>query len=552
MNRDKLLETMFEVINVGICVTDENYNYVLVNDAYCSIYGYHQNELIGKPFTVIVPEESKQEVFSRYENILKGTPGIVAREWKVLRKNGEMIDVLSSVNLFIDQSGKKYIVTSVQDITSSKKNKAHIEFLSNYHSLTNLPNRSCFKRNLQNAIEEVVHTEKRVAMLFININRFKTINDVYGYQFGDKVLRAFGLRLKEIFQEENSLGHFETDKFSAFVKNILPNQNITTLTDYMKKRMREPFLIDNTAIKISCSIGISFYPNESSNVEELFKNSEEAMLKAKGKGRNLSYIYTSSMDESIQRRSMIETDLENAIARKELFLVYQPQLDLKTGMICGVEALIRWNHPSLGMVPPSEFIPIAEETGTIQRIGDWTLLQVCRQSVKWAKKGLNLAIALNISAYQLMKKDFTRKVLRMAERYQVKPDHLELELTERSIIEDMDHNISKINELREKGIKFSIDDFGTGYSSLSYLRKLPLDKLKIDKSFVDDLAVDRTSGSVAKTIIDMAHNLRFKVIAEGVETEAQKEFLLKNGCDEIQGYLFSKPISVREIEDLFR
>ena len=551
MDRNKLLETMFGVINIGICVTDENYNYVLVNDAYCSIYGYHKNELIGEPFTIVLPDELEQEIFTRYEKILNGDPGIASREWKVLRKGGEMIDVLSSVKLFIDQSGEKYIVTSVQDITSSKRNKAHIEFLSKYNSLTGLPNRTSFKSKLQNAIDEVAHTEKSVAMLYININRLKMVNDVYGYQFGDKVLHAFALRLKEIFLEEDVLGHFGTDKFGALVDNILPNQNIITLTDYMKKRMREPFLIGNNSIRMSCSIGISFYPNESGSTEELFNNSEEAMLKARSKGRNHSYIFNSAMEESIQRRRIIETDLENAIARNELFLVYQPQLDLKTDRICGVESLIRWNHPTLGMIPPSEFIPIAEEIGAIQRIGDWTLLQVCRQSMKWRKKGLDLTIALNISAYQLMKKNFAKKVLRMVERYHIKPDRLELELTERSIIEEMDQNVSKINELREKGIKFSIDDFGTGYSSLSYLRVLPLDKLKIDKSFVDDLAVDKATGSVAKTIIDMAHNLRFKVIAEGVETEPQKEFLLKNGCDEMQGYLFSKPVSTDEIEALF-
>lgn len=551
MDRNKLLTTVFEVINLGICVTDEDYKYVMVNDAYCSIYGYPKDELIGRPFTLVIPEESRQDVFSRHEKILKGAPCIASREWKVLRKGGEMIDVLSSVTLFVDQSGKKYIVTSVQDITSNKRNKAHIEFLSNYNSLTNLPNRTYFTGKLQDAMDEVAHTEKSVAMLFININRFKMVNDVYGYQFGDKVLYAFALRLKEIFLEEEVLGHFGRDRFGAFVGNILPNQNIITLTDYIKKRMREPFHIGNQTIRLSCSIGISFYPSESGSTEELFKNSEEAMLKAKVRGRNHSYIFNSAMDESIQRRRMIETDLENAIARKELFLVYQPQLDLKTDRISGVESLIRWKHPTLGMIPPSEFIPIAEESGSIQKIGDWTLLQVCRQSAKWRKKGVDLTIALNISAYQLMKRDFAKRVLRMVERYHIKPDRLELELTERSIIEEMDQNVSKINELREKGIKFSIDDFGTGYSSLSYLRILPLDKLKIDKSFVDDLVVDRASASVAKTIIDMAHNLRFKVIAEGVETEAQKEFLTENCCDEMQGYLFSKPVSPEAIEALF-
>lgn len=550
MDRNKFLETLFEVINVGICVTDENCNFVLVNDAYCSIYGYSQDELIRKPFTIVVPEEVRQERLASYKKTLKGTPGLTVGEWKALRKNGEMIDILSSTTLFIDRGGEKYVITSVQDITYSKKSKAHIEFLSNYNSLTLLPNLASFKRNLQRAIEEVDHTEKKVAMLYININRFKSLNDVYGYQFGDKVLRSFALRLKDIFMGEETLGHLGMDKFGAFVKNILPDQNIVTLVDYMKKRLREPFLIDNTALRINCSIGISFYPTENSTAEELFKSSEEAMLKAKSKGRNLPYIYIGAMDENIRRRRTIETDLENAVARKELFMVYQPQIDLKTNRICGVEALIRWNHPSLGMIPPSEFIPIAEETGTILKIGDWTLLEVCRQSARWLKKGINLTIALNISADQLMKRDFSRKVLRMTERYQIKPDQLELELTEHSILEDMDRIISIINELREKGIRFSIDDFGTGYSSLSYLRTLPLDKLKIDKSFIDDLAEDSDSGSVAKTIIDMAHNLRFKVIAEGVETEAQKMFLLENGCDEMQGYLFSRPVSSEEIEAL--
>jgi diguanylate cyclase (GGDEF)-like protein/PAS domain S-box-containing protein len=550
MDRNKLLETVFGAINIGICVTDEDYTYVMVNDAYCRVYGYPKSELIGRPFTIVLPEESKKEVFNRYEKILQGAPGIASREWKVLRKDGEMIDVLSSVTLFVDQSGKKYIVTSVQDITSSKRNKAHIEFLSNYNSLTNLPNRASFTSKLQDAMEEVAHTKKRVAMLYININRFKMVNDVYGYQFGDKVLHAFALRLKEIFLEGEVLGNLGTDKFGAFVGNILPNQNINILTDYIKKRMREPFRIGDQTVRLSCSIGISFYPNESGSTEELFKNSEEAMLKAKGRGRNHSYIFNSAMDESIQRRRTIETDLENAIAREELFLVYQPQLDLKTDRICGVEALIRWKHPTLGMIPPYEFIPIAEESGSIQRIGDWTLLQVCRQSAKWRKKGFNIAIALNISAYQLMKRDFAKRVLRIVERYHIKPDRLELELTEGSIIEEMDQNVSKISELRDKGVKFSIDDFGTGYSSLSYLKTLPLDKLKIDKSFVDDLVADRASASVAKTIIDMAHNLRFKVIAEGVETEAQKEFLKTNGCDEMQGYLFSKPVPPETIEAL--
>ncbi len=544
-----LLDAVFQVANVGICVTDESGTFVLVNDSYCKLYGYSREELIGKNFSVVVQNSHVEEVKEKYHNFLQGEPEL-EREWVIVKKTGEQIDVLVTEGLLVTEDGSKFKVTTVEDISDLKRNKKQIQFLTTYNALTNLPNRMLFEIRLKKEIKQIENTKNRLAMLYIDIDRFKHINDRYGFQAGDMVLREFAARLQTVSQDDSLLGYFGVDKFGVMIGNILPSQSIDIVVDLIIKRAKEPYIIEGHTIRISCSIGICYYSEENNHAEAMIKNSEEAMMQAKLGGRSMAYEYNDAMSKMIQRRQQIEADLPYCVGRKQLFLVYQPQIDLRTGQIVGVEALLRWNHPKLGMIPPSEFIPIAERTEAIHKLGDWVLMEICRRAVRWEKLEINLSICMNISSHQLGKANAAERILKFASHYNMKPHRIELEITESAIIEDIDSTVEKLIQLKNNGIRCSIDDFGTGYSSLNYLRQLPIYKLKIDKSFVEDLDQDIDSRLIVKTIIDMAHNLGFQVIAEGVETEAQMNFLRDNGCDEIQGYYFSKPLSSEKIEAL--
>ncbi|MEN2767035.1 bifunctional diguanylate cyclase/phosphodiesterase [Ornithinibacillus xuwenensis] len=427
--------------------------------------------------------------------------------------------------------------------------KQTIEFQAYHDELTGLPNRRMFNRNLAERLGEAQLTEQKVAVLFLDLDRFKFINDTFGHGVGDLLIKEVGHRVANILDTNQTLYRVGGDEFVIIFSGA--SKELTKgLAEKIMVSLSEAFIINGYDMVTTASMGIGVYPDIADNAEDLFKNADVALYRAKESGRNTYQFYTPELNDSFVRRKLLEKDLHEALEREELFLYYQPQIDIQNNKLVGVEALIRWNHPKLGLISPSEFIPIAEETGLIIPIGEWVLQRACTQIKEWHSAGLgSFRVAVNLSARQFQQGNLAETVEKIIRQTGIDSHHLELEITESIAMVDYEYSINKINELKELGVLISLDDFGTGYSSLSYLKRFPIDKLKIDKSFVDDIAIDRISEMVIATIITMAHTLNLEVIAEGVEKKEQLTFLINEKCDEVQGYYFGKPMRAEALQD---
>ncbi|MEW9672240.1 EAL domain-containing protein [Ammoniphilus sp. 3BR4] len=424
-----------------------------------------------------------------------------------------------------------------------------IRFQADHDSLTNLPNRRSFSANLKDSIEQASQKKNTVALMFLDLDRFKSINDVFGHTMGDQLLVAVADRMQNDLGKVYRIGG---DEFTIILTDtnkkeaeIVAKQVLALLT--------QPFHLDGQELYISTSIGISMYPFDGENAETLIKNADISMYRAKEKGKNTYQFSNSDMDQILLKRTILERDLRKALEKNELQLYYQPKIDLGTGRITGVEALLRWFHSKYGLVSPAEFIPLAEETGLITSIGEWALRTACQQNKLWQNQGYPLmSVAVNLSARQFQKQDLVDVIVGALEKTGLEPQYLELEITETVAMSHADFVIEKLNSLKSLGIRLSIDDFGTGYSSLSYLKKFPIDTLKVDRSFIKDISNDSDSKTIVTAIIAMAHHLNLNVVAEGVEKEEHFFFLQQHGCNEIQGYLISKPLSVGDFEKNFK
>jgi diguanylate cyclase (GGDEF)-like protein len=389
-----------------------------------------------------------------------------------------------------------------------------------------------------------------LAVLFIDLDNFKHINDSLGHDSGDLLLTLAASRLSDSVNEGDTVTRQGGDEFVLILSE---DGEVQVVTQKILEAMSEPFDINGHELRITCSIGIACYPKDGEDQQTLLKNADAAMYRAKELGRNNAQYYASGMNVKAMERLELENGLYHALARNEFLLHYQPQLDLRTGEIVGMEALVRWQHPERGLVSPAIFIPVAEDSGLIVSLGEWVLRTACTQNKAWQRAGLKpISVAVNLSALQFRQSDLVERVADILRETELDPTCLELELTESLVMQDVEKTIATLSRLKAMGIKLSIDDFGTGYSSLSYLKRFPIDTLKIDQSFVRDITTDPDDAAIAKSIISMAHDMQLRVIAEGVETEAQKSFLSLRRCDEIQGYLFSKPVPAVEFEKLLR
>ncbi|KJR42908.1 diguanylate cyclase (GGDEF) domain-containing protein [Candidatus Magnetoovum chiemensis] len=470
---------------------------------------------------------------------------------------------LGVLNLYVKEGHKRtkfedtvltIIANTLSGVIERKRAEERLEYLANYDALTNIPNRTLLFDRINQEILHAQRYNQRFAVLYIDLDRFKCINDSLGHNMGDILLVETAKRLTECVRKTDTVARMSGDEFVIILKDISEVQDPAYVAKKIFAAMHRPFDLNSVKYSINVSIGISIYPNDGQDSSNLIKNADAALYHAKEDiGSNYRY-YTNDMNSEIKERMKIENELRQAINEEEFVLYYQPQIDLRTGKIIGIEALIRWAHPISGFIPPSKFIPLAEETGLIVQIGEWVLQKACEQNSLWHKQGLNcLSVAVNMSLYQFIRQyNLMERVAQIIFEAELNPRLLELELTESICMENIDSTINTLREFNDMGIQLSIDDFGTGYSSLSYLKLLPFKKLKIDRSFIKDLNIRTDDYEIVKTIITMAHNLRLKVIAEGVETKEQLEVLRNLNCDEVQGYLFSKPIPPDEIELLFR
>ena len=441
----------------------------------------------------------------------------------------------------------------INDITAARDYQAELEHQANHDALTQLPNRTLFNDRLAQAIAFSARYKYSVWVVFIDLDNFKLVNDTLGHAIGDRLLQAVAMRLTERLRSSDTVARLGGDEFMLL---LMDHQEPRLSEDAIAGLLRSvsaPLRLDDHELTLTCSIGVSVYPKDGATGPELLKNADMAMYRAKEAGRNQQRFYAAEMDEKLSERALIEKHLRHAVARNELLLHYQPRLHLATGRVTGVEALVRWQNPDLGLVPPLRFISIAEETGIIVEIGEWVLREACRQSVAWLKAGLApMHMAVNVSARQFRRPGFAAEVAAALQSAGMNARYLELEITESLMMENVDEAVRTLLQLKESGGKLSIDDFGTGYSSLSYLRHFPLDFLKIDQSFIRDMLTDANGAAIVRSIITLGHSLQFQIIAEGVETAPQRDYLRENGCDEMQGYLYSKPLPARALESLLR
>jgi diguanylate cyclase (GGDEF)-like protein/PAS domain S-box-containing protein len=483
-----------------------------------------------------------------------GTAQVVNAECRFLSLDGSWKWALVNLRLVNHADPASAIIEAgLIEITDRKAAEEQVQYLAYHDSLTGLPNRSLLKDRLVTALAVAGRHREKVALLFLDLDQFKIINDSLGHSYGDLLLKEVAQRLSRLARQGDTVARVGGDEFIVALTSISHDLDAAIAAERIIEILESDFVIQGQTFKITCSIGISIYPEHGRDDETLIKNADAAMYCAKESGRFAFRFFTDAMNAQVVERRTLENDLRLSLDKNDLFLVYQPQVSLTTGKITGFEALLRWRHPELGLIPPARFIPVAESSGLIIRIGEWVLRTACMQVCKWQNAGLDVpSIAVNVSAVQFRQDGFYDLVKAVLQDTGLAPRCLELEITESLLMSNGDAIFSLLGELKELGVSLAIDDFGTGYSSLSYLRQFPVSRLKIDGSFIKDVPGNADDYAITSAIIEMGKALNLKVIAECVETEAQMSFLKARRCDEIQGYYFSKPLSAEKVENLLK
>jgi diguanylate cyclase (GGDEF)-like protein/PAS domain S-box-containing protein len=435
------------------------------------------------------------------------------------------------------------IASQIGQFIARKEAESHLTFFANHDTLTGLPNRAMFNQRLTQALARAQRLATMAAVLFIDLDRFKIINDTLGHDAGDRLLKQLAERLRECLREGDTIGRQGGDEFVVLIEDVADPQQLAGVGQKILETVARPYLISGQEFHVTASVGISIYPDDGHDQQALLKNADIAMYRAKEQGKNNYQFYSAQMNLHSFERLALETSLRRAVERNEFLLHYQPKVDMRSGRITGVEALVRWQHPELGMVPPSQFIALAEETGLIAPIGEWVLRTACAEAQGWVAKGMPpISIAVNLSARQFARDELASAIMRVLRETGLDPRQLELEITESTVMHNADRAAGVLQQLKQLGVRVAIDDFGTGYSSLSYLKRFPISSVKIDRSFVLDLPDDKDDAAITQAVIAMAHSLRLRVVAEGVETSEQYRFLEEHHCDEMQGHYFSKPV----------
>jgi len=549
----RLAATVFDSTREGVVVTDSNQKVITVNSAFSRITGYPKEEMVGRDPRLLASGRHDQSFFREMWKALDSKDYWNGEVWN-RRKNGEVYPQSLSISVVRDRNSSiSHYVAVFADITALKESQHRLSHQAHHDALTGLPNRLLFHERLDHGLKRAHRQETGLALLFLDLDRFKNINDSLGHPVGDELLQQVAERLKRQIRSEDTLARISGDEFVLLMEDIHDPGEVTTVAGKLLTTLDRPFRTKEHEIYQTASIGISLYPTDGHDAETLIKNADAAMYRAKEEGRNGFQFWTNELTVSAFEHHLLETQLRRAVERQELVLYYQPQVCTQSLRIVGVEALVRWNHPELGLVGPDRFIPLAEESDLVQTIGSWVLRQACEQLAAWEIAGYaDLNMAVNLSSRQVVDTHFPDQVAALITEFAIDPMQLELEITEGSLIRRADLAQQTLAGLKALGIGLAIDDFGTGYSALGYLKRFSVDTLKIDRSFIRDIPKDEDDMALARAVVAMGHGLRLKVIAEGVETIEQREFLRQEGCDQLQGYLFGHPMPAGEITEMLR
>lgn len=547
----RLAARVFDRAGEGIVVTDAQERILTVNGAFATVTGYSPEEAIGKTPALLNSGRHDKEFYTEMWMALRERGWWQGEVWN-RRKNGEIYPEWLSINTVCDADGKVLNYVGIfSDITVVKESQRRVEFLATHDELTTLPNRSLFLDRVRQAIARGRRQHMSFGVFFVDLDNFKVVNDSLGHHAGDEMLREIALRLRECVRAADTVARFGGDEFALLIEETNPTEADMTARRIGEAMLR-PMTLANQTVHASASIGISLFPEDGEDAETLLKHADGAMYQAKESGKRTHQFFTNDLKKAADERLQLETGLRRAIERDELFLMYQPQIHIASGRLVGVEALVRWQHPDHGLVPPLKFIPLAEKTGLIDHIGEWVADAACRQLASWLVQGRDVPrLSINVSPEQLRRLHVPNSIRRLLDHYHLSAERLTIELTESALMTDPDQAQKLLRDLKALGVALSIDDFGTGYSSLSYLRRYPLDELKIDRSFVDEVASNPDDRAIAQTIIAMAATLGLSVVAEGIETAGQLDALRQLGCHAGQGYLFAAPLPADELTSRF-
>jgi len=542
--------TLYQKTPVMVHSIDRDARLINVSDYWLETLGYEREEVLGRSIVEFYTENARRYAEDIALPLFFKTGTNKDVPLQIVKKNGEIMDVLLSATAQYDHDGTfSHSLAVLIDVTERKRAEAHIEHLALHDSLTDLPNRFLFHDRLQTAVAQSARTGSMVALLFMDLDDFKDVNDTLGHEAGDNLLKAVAGRLRTYLRESDTVGRHNTtlariggDEFTVLLTNLTDPVGAATVADRIIEELSSPFAVGGKEIHTGVCIGIAIYPSHGRRPEELLKKADLALYRAKAEGRNRYHFYSEEMETAIRARKDLERDLHRALAEDQLSLVYQPQMDIHSGAMVGMEALLRWNHPERGPISPVEFVPVAEATGLIVPIGKWVLRRACAQNRAWQEAGLpRFAMSVNLSAVQFRQEDLVAAVDEVLAETSLAAGDLQIEITESVFMQDGAREV--LLAFRHRGIGISLDDFGTGYSSLSYLTRFPVDKIKLDASFVRDIAHDTSNAAIIKAVVNLGHSLGMRVNVEGVEAADEVSILSSYGVDEIQGFYYSRPLA---------
>jgi len=552
-SRLRLSAKVFESTTEGITITDKEGTILAVNQAFTTITGYTEEEALGQNPRILKSDHHDDSYYKEMWNALISVGKWQGEIWNK-SKDGTIYPELLTISSILDSDGETSNYVAVfTDITAINDVVKQLDHLAHHHPLTQLPNRRLLQARLHHSMQRATREKHQGAAIYSDLDNFKNINDSIGHAAGDEVLNEVANRLRKDSREVDTVSHLGGDEFVIVLDQVNSVHDVVVWSEKILHRLNQPYIVNNQELFVSASLGISLFPDDGTTTDEVLKNADAAMFKAKEEGKNGYHIYSPELTEATFERVVLESHLHHAIEKNELILHYQPQVKLPSGEVVACEALVRWEHPTLGLISPDRFIPLSEETGQIIPIGEWVLQTACKQWVKWRDQGVHLRrIAVNLSGRQIQQKELPQTVERILNETGCPAEVLELEITESFLMQHPQQSIAVLQKIKNLGVELSIDDFGTGHSSLSYLKRFPINRLKIDRSFVADVPDDPEDNELVKAIIAIGSSLKLNVIAEGIENLDQSAFLAENGCYEGQGYLYSRPVSAEQVEVILK